>query len=1153
MNVSKKILLVEDEIIIALDLKLSLENQGYIVSEHVTKGEDVINSILNNKPDLILMDIKLAGEIDGVETAQMVHDNFNIPVIFITSYSNKQIIERAKKTNPFGYIVKPFEDRELYTNIEIAFFKHEVEIKLKESEKKYRELSESIQQIIFECDVNGLISYLNEPGMQLLGVTYPEIAKGIQLNSFMPNDTFDTIKKRIAESPLQNKLNHKREYHLINNLGKHISIEEYTSPVYYEGKLNGYRGILIDITSKKLKENLSSLYYKITVLFKENDVEPQNVIDFILAELGNLLYYVEDIYFNELDLINNSLIKHCCAAIISSRKYSKGLSEYILEKSVPLYLRGNELDVFNKQNELITFEKKAVCWSGFPLSYSNKKFGVFAIQSFKNESAITQSDFDNLYNFFISVQSFLDRISNLKLLKQSETKYKNLINSINDGVIQINLKNEVTFVNDQLCELLEYSQEEILGKNLFDVFKFDSKNKAYIENRILGKKESLNTQYYLQTISKSGKIKEIAIIGAPLFNENGNFIGILGTITDLTEKKEYLKLIMESEQKFKAIFDQAAVGVAIVNSLSGEMIDVNKKYCEIFKYTKQELLKKNFKDFTHEDDLYVCLSNMDKLIKGEIKEFAIEKRHYNKNGETVWVKATISPLWKPNEEPTNHIVILENISERKITEKSLIKSEKEKENILKSIPDSFVVINKEGKIISSYLKNNEIVIKRNIHESINGKHINDAFIECSLKSIIDGIETSFKKLKLFIRELELNYNDQLNYLEVRFVPINNENILLIIRDITEKKKNILEIQKFYNITEQTKELIVITDKKGRIEYVNPMFMEVSGYKLDEVIGKTPSMFKSNKHPKSFFTELWRTIIAKKSFKIEITNAKKNGELYIEEKIISPIINSEEEITHFISTGRDITEDKKREKKILTYQKFEKTLEKKEQKYRTLSLIQGQENERKRIAREIHDGLGQMLTVISANLEGLSTKNLSSNERKNKAEIVNQMVTEVIQESRRISHNLSPVGLYEFGLNAIILQLIKRIQLNYNNININYISNLENIRFKTDTEINLYRIIQEVTQNSLKHSKCKTILITINYENSLLKLTIKDDGIGFNMKQLENSGKHFNGIRNIEERAKIIDAKLEIETDIEKGYTITLKLKLKLKLKKTNND
>lgn len=1141
----KKILLVEDEYVIAMDLQASLHLHGYDVIDHVTKGEDVISLLEKQRPDIILMDVKLEGEIDGVETAQMVYENYDIPVIFITSYSNKTIIERAKKTNPFGYIVKPFEERELATNIELALYKHESEKKLKESEKKYRELSESIQQIIIEINSNGDICYLNEPGMQILGLRFPEINCKISISKFVGEKGFGKIKNRISRKDDINSQNESREHLLINKFGKHLFIDEYLSPIYSNNEIVGYRGILIDITSKKLKETLNFLYNKVTLLYDELNAEPFQIIKFLLTEFKKHFFYIEDIYFNENDVVFQQIVRHSDSATLS-RKWGNGHTEFVIESKCSLYLRGKELEEFNKTRRIQIFGKKAVCWCGFPINFQNKNFGVFAFQSFKNENALTTSDFDNLSLFFNNINSLLERISYLREIQKSEEKYKRLVNSINEGVIQIDTNTKISFINKKLCEITGYTEDELLGMNLFQAFGLNSNSTTLIKREFINNKKGFVNQYEMQLVTKTKKVKHLLINSSMFSDDQGNVIGFVATIIDITEKREILKLVEESEQKFKAIFEQVAVGVAMVQSSSGEIINVNKKYCDIVGYNCSELSIMTFMQFTHPEDLELDLLYMKKLLYGEISEFTIEKRMFKKNGDVVWINLTVSPLWNKGEEPTNHIAIIEDITQRKITEEGLLKSEQEKENILKAMPDSFLVVSKKYQVLNFHCNSTESNLKKIDHENISGYYLDEVLTDNVLSTVKQKVQKCFNENKLIHFEIDYKKHSERVYVEIRCVKINDENVLMILRNVTSMRNNLSELQKFYNITEQSKELIMITDKDGVIEYVNPSFLDLLGYKLEEMVGKKPSILKSERQAKGFYDELWSRILNGETFKCRMVNAKKNKELYIEEKTIAPLRDSKGNITHFISTGKDITEELKRERKIKIYQKFEKTLEKKEQKYRTLSLIQGQENERKRIARELHDGLGQMLTVASANLDSINLGNVKNKEDKAKIEIVTEMVNEIVQESRRISYNLSPVGLYEFGLEAVLKQLVKRINANIESIKIKYKSNLKKYRFSSDTEINLYRIVQEAIQNSLKHANASEIVVEINYLNDLLHLIVSDNGIGFDLKQINGLNKHINGIKNIEERAKIIDAKLNFKSEKSKGFRMELSMKVKIK-------
>lgn len=126
-----KILIIEDEAIIAEDIKNRLENMNYSVSRIVSNGQDAIKSASELDIDLILMDIILQGDIDGIETAKEIKKHFDIPVIYLTAHSDKNTLERAKVTGPFGYLIKPFEDKELQITIDIALYRHEMDSRIK--------------------------------------------------------------------------------------------------------------------------------------------------------------------------------------------------------------------------------------------------------------------------------------------------------------------------------------------------------------------------------------------------------------------------------------------------------------------------------------------------------------------------------------------------------------------------------------------------------------------------------------------------------------------------------------------------------------------------------------------------------------------------------------------------------------------------------------------------------------------------------------------------------------------------------------------------------------------------------------------------------------------------------------------------------------
>lgn len=142
------IFIVEDEAIVASDIKETLISLGYTAAGIAKSGEIALEKIKDVRPDLILMDIHLAGEMDGVDTAGKVHALYEIPVIYLTAYADKILLDRAKVTEPYGYVVKPYDERELHSVIEMALYKHHVEREIKKRDAILFAVSSAVEWLL---------------------------------------------------------------------------------------------------------------------------------------------------------------------------------------------------------------------------------------------------------------------------------------------------------------------------------------------------------------------------------------------------------------------------------------------------------------------------------------------------------------------------------------------------------------------------------------------------------------------------------------------------------------------------------------------------------------------------------------------------------------------------------------------------------------------------------------------------------------------------------------------------------------------------------------------------------------------------------------------------------------------------------------------
>jgi len=255
-----KILIVEDERIVALDIENMVKNLGYDVVDVVSSGENAIKSVQKTKPDLILMDIVLKGDIDGIEAAEKILSRFDIPIVYLTAYSDHKTISRAKVTEPFGYILKPFDERELGTGIEIAVYKHEMERKLKESEKWLSTVLKSIGDAVLVTDLSGRLVFMNPAAEKMLSRELAD-CKGedvdilITLFDEVNQTTIENIVRRVIESG--ESLRNDRNIILVDGKGDDIQtpIDFIASPIIDDDeKILGAVLVLKDISERKEAE-----------------------------------------------------------------------------------------------------------------------------------------------------------------------------------------------------------------------------------------------------------------------------------------------------------------------------------------------------------------------------------------------------------------------------------------------------------------------------------------------------------------------------------------------------------------------------------------------------------------------------------------------------------------------------------------------------------------------------------------------------------------------------------------------------------------------------------------------------------------------------------------------------------------------------------
>ena len=293
---------------------------------------------------------------------------------------------------------------------------------------------------------------------------------------------------------------------------------------------------------------------------------------------------------------------------------------------------------------------------------------------------------------------------------------------------------------------------------------------------------------------------------------------------------------------------------------------------------------------------------------------------------------------------------------------------------------------------------------------------------------------------------------------------------------------------------------------------------MTGYTKEEYIGNNPKVLKSDYHPKEFYKELWDTIKSGNTWEGEFCNRKKNGELYWEKAIISPIINGLK-ITNFVAVKTDITEQKQTDRRILN------------------ASIEAEERERNYFARELHDGIGPLLSSIKLYHQWLNKPDLLTPREEILANI-DATIQETITSVKEISHKLSPHVLVNFGLVFAINAFIDKLKETCP-ICIKFETNIEN-RLEKDIEITIYRIIIECINNTIKYAQAKNVSIVLKKTPNEIIADFADDGIGFNYDETIKSGKGL-GLYNMQNRIKTLGGNFSINTQPGKGVKITVSI------------
>lgn len=344
-----------------------------------------------------------------------------------------------------------------------------------------------------------------------------------------------------------------------------------------------------------------------------------------------------------------------------------------------------------------------------------------------------------------------------------------------------------------------------------------------------------------------------------------------------------------------------------------------------------------------------------------------------------------------------------------------------------------------------------------------------------------------------------------------------------------------------NLPKETPKIYAKTDRGGNVIFISDLYSELSGRHASMFQGTLKDLFPGTEVDEEWIEQIIDIVSEGNMWQGMVRYEDAKGKNRWADVMVVPVINDHSEIEEWLVLGADITRQKLAEQNMREKNRAE--IEKKinQQKFRSVLILEGQEEERKRLAMDIHDGIGQMLTSLKFQIESIDAKGTVEGVQQKLSEI-QQLITQVIKEVRRVTFNLKPTVLGDYGLQAALNVFIKEIG-KLTEIELSYRTEGDtSVRLPQKVENNIFRIIQEAINNAIKYSEATRIEVSLEQGERDMMITVQDNGNGFDEKLVEarsvniESGR---GFFNMYERTEYVNGHLNIRSEPGKGTTVAL--------------
>ncbi|SCG85222.1 PAS domain S-box protein [Methanobacterium congolense] len=649
--VNKKILLVEDESIESLDIKRVLESFGYQVPYVASSSEEAVEKTIEIMPDLILMDIVLKGDSNGIGAVSKIKD-LNIPVIYLTAHSEESTIERAKLTEPYGYIIKPYDPTELKYAIELAIYKNQTKKELKQNEKRFRHILENSLDVVYRRNLDSdEYDYLSPMIEQVLGYSTEEFismpsTEVVEL--IHPHDR-ENVSNIFANAFSGKTKTYNIEYRFKQKNGHYKWVNDFGS-IVKDGDIMFLIGSVYDITERKKGEERRKNGEK---ALRESEEKYRAMMN----------YSSDAIVLTDFE-----------GNFVECNKNAEELFGYSQEELIKLNFRdihpSEELEVVQTSFKKIIMDDMGTV-DTLVLTKDNKKVPVAITGSLieYGDKTIIQGMFRDITERKESEESLLN-IN--KALKKRDEEFKYFIDSAPVAIAMFDKRMRYIAASLRWIEDYNLEGQELHGISHYDIFPEITDEVKEVHKRALtGSIERADDDKFVRA---DGRVQYIRWEVHPWYLSSGDIGGIIIFSEDVSERINAEKKFRDNEEKYRTLFESNP-DYTIIVGLDGIILDFNVAAEQIIGIFKDELIGKHLMDLgiLPKDELDLLEEKFSLLVKhGEVAPF--EFRIIDKNGDIRWGETSLTLIMGENG-PAYILVIFNDITERKIAEKKLRSSQ----------------------------------------------------------------------------------------------------------------------------------------------------------------------------------------------------------------------------------------------------------------------------------------------------------------------------------------------------------------------------------------------------------------------------------------------------------------------------------------------